>query len=109
MDNTINASNIGEIIYNYKHSENYKLKASTLDKYGNLILNQEEQEILTEEHRFLSTLLELIKTQIKYNLSIKQIIKLLIDNKISLYTYESNIHTVFLNQLLKDFEDEKEK
>lgn len=104
------ASNIGEKIYNFKHSqEKYTPKASKLDKDNNLILNQVEQEVLTEEHRFLSTLLEIIKSSIKYNLDIKQIIKLLMDNKFSLGTYESNIHTVFLNQLLKDLEDEKEK
>lgn len=101
------ASNIGEKIYNFKHSqEKYTPKASKLDKDNNLILNQVEQEVLTEEHRFLSTLLEIIKSSIKYNLDIKQIIKLLKDNKFSLGTYESNIHTVFLNQLIKDLEDE---
>lgn len=100
------ASNIGEKIYNFKHSENYKPRANKLDKNNNLILNQIEQEVLTEEHRFLSTLLEIIKSSIKYNLDIKQIIKLLEDNKFSLGTYESNIHVVFLNQLLKDIEDE---
>lgn len=99
------ASNIGEKIYNFKHSqEKYTPRANKLDKNNNLILNQVEQEVLTEEHRFLSTLLEIIKSSIKYNLDIKQIIKLLIDNKFSLGTYESNIHTVFLNQLLKDLE-----
>lgn len=100
------ASNIGEKIYNFKHSENYKSKASKFDKNLNLILNQDEQEVLIEEHRFLSTLLELIKQSIKYDLNIKQTIRLLVDNRFSLDTYEANIHIIFLNKLLKDIEDE---
>lgn len=46
------ASNIGEILYNIKHSQKYVLKPSIFDKDDNLICSISEQEVIREQERF---------------------------------------------------------
>lgn len=103
------ASNIGEILYNIKHSQKYVLKPSVFDKDGNLICSISEQEVIREQERFLTTLLKIISFSVRYDIDINKLVSMLKNEYNFIDTFESFLHIEILDKFIKQEKEIKNK
>ncbi len=104
---TISASSIGEILFNLKHTRKYIPKSINIDNNGNLLLNSDEQEIISENQKFLVTVMKIIEVSNKYDITISKLLEILKNENNFIDTYESSFHIQILDEFLKQTIDEK--
>lgn len=103
------ASNIGEILYNIKHSQKYVLKPSIFDKDDNLICSISEQEVIREQERFLTTLLKIISFSVRYDIDINKLVLMLKNEYNFIDTFESFLHIEILDEFIKQEKEIKNR